>query len=56
MKRVNSNTDQRPVTFSDLGPVSRPGKFSGPESCLMFAPFELDSRRKFSSIILKMIH
>ena len=39
--------NQRPVTFSDLGPVSGPGKFSGPESCLMFAAFEPDSRRKF---------
>ena len=39
--------NQRPVTFSDLGPVSRPGNFSGPESCLMFAAFAPDSRRKF---------
>ena len=39
--------NQRPVTFSDLGPVSLPGNFSGPESCLMFAAFASDSRRKF---------
>ena len=39
--------NQRPVTFSDLGPVSRPGNFSGQESCLMFAAFAPDSRRKF---------
>ena len=39
--------NQRPVAFTDLGPVSRTGNFSGPESCLMFAAFEPDLRRKF---------
>ena len=39
--------NQRPVAFTDLGPVSRPGNFLGPESCLMFAAFEPDLRRKF---------
>ena len=39
--------NQRPVTFSDLRPVSRSGNFSGPESCLMFAAFAPDSRKKF---------
>ena len=41
--------NQRPVTFSDVGPVSRPGNFSGLESCLMFAAFAPDSRRKCRS-------
>ena len=39
--------NQRPVAFTDLGPVSRPGNFSGPESCLKVAAFAPDSRRKF---------
>ena len=39
--------NQRPLTFSDLGRVSRPGNFSGPESCLMFAAFAPDSRTNF---------
>ena len=46
-EKVQFQYNQRPVTFSDLEPVSSPGKFSGPESCLIFAVFAPDSGRKF---------